>query len=209
MTSVPARAATPASLSFSLPDGGVLTCLLRRSARARRLRLTVSAVGELALVLPQRQRLTTAQARDILDAHAEWIRRALERVRTRIAVSRPPLELPDRVTLPALGMDRRVAVRPMEENNRVCGAFARGSGRAAATVRVRDDGAGIAPAELAALEGRLSRARTARSATGAFGEEHGLGLVLVDRIARVHGGSLILDGAPDQGFTVELHLPLA
>lgn len=78
-----------------------------------------------------------------------------------------------------------------------------------AVVRVRDDGAGIAPAELAALEGRLSRARTARSATGAFGEEHGLGLVLVDRIARVHGGSLILDGAPDQGFTVELHLPLA
>lgn len=134
MISVPARAATPASLVFSLPDGGELVCLLRRSVRARRVRLTVSATGELALVAPQRQRLSAAQARDILDAHAEWIRRALERARKQAAVSRPPLELPDRVVLPALGTERRVAVRPTEGNVPV-------SGGSAAGVRVCDDGA--------------------------------------------------------------------
>ncbi|WP_417068063.1 ATP-binding protein, partial [Gordonibacter pamelaeae] len=42
-----------------------------------------------------------------------------------------------------------------------------------------------------------------------YGEEHGLGLVLVDRIARAHGGSLVLKGEPGRGFAVEVLLPLA
>ncbi|MFR3092555.1 MAG: ATP-binding protein [Eggerthella lenta] len=58
------------------------------------------------------------------------------------------------------------------------------------TIRVSDDGAGIAAADLAALEARLARSRTARSAAGSFNRDHGLGLVLVDRIARAHEGSL-------------------
>ncbi|MDJ1649546.1 MULTISPECIES: sensor histidine kinase [Gordonibacter] len=77
-----------------------------------------------------------------------------------------------------------------------------------ALVRVADDGAGATPEELAALEARLARARTARSAAGSYGEEHGLGLVLVDRIARVHDGALKLESKPNYGFTVELSLPL-
>ena len=139
MTSVPAQAAAPTSLTFSLPGGGVLTCLLRRSERARRLRLTLSSAGELALVVPRRQRLSTAQARDILDAHAAWISRALDRVRERAAAPRPPLELPERVTLPAADVERRVALRPAGENGLASGASACES--AAAKVRVRDDGA--------------------------------------------------------------------
>ncbi len=134
MPSVPARAAAPVSLTFSLPGGRVLTCLLRRSERARRLRLTLSAAGELTLVVPRRQRLSTAQARDILDAHAAWISRALDRVRERAAAPRPPLELPERVTLPAADVERRVALRPAGENVPACES-------AAAKVRVRDDGA--------------------------------------------------------------------
>ena len=58
------------------------------------------------------------------------------------------------------------------------------------TIRVSDDGAGIA-------------------AAGSFNRDHGLGLVLVDRIARAHEGSLSLDGAPGEGFSVTLALPLA
>ena len=78
-----------------------------------------------------------------------------------------------------------------------------------AAIRVADDGAGAAPEELAALEARLARARTARSAAGSYGEEHGLGLVLVDRIARAHGGSIALESEPGRGFAVEVLLPLA
>ena len=37
---------------------------------------------------------------------------------------------------------------------------------------------------------------------------HGLGLVLVDRIARAHGGALSLASGPAGGFTVRLELPL-
>lgn len=77
-----------------------------------------------------------------------------------------------------------------------------------AIVRVADDGAGASPEELAALEARLARARTARSAAGSYGEEHGLGLVLVDRIARVHDGELKLESTPNAGFAVEIMLPL-
>lgn len=86
-----------------------------------------------------------------------------------------------------------------------------------AVIRVTDDGAGVSREGLAALEARLARSRTAASASGcAVGSpgstataEHGLGLVLVDRIARAHGGCIALDGAPGEGFSVEVVLPLA
>lgn len=86
-----------------------------------------------------------------------------------------------------------------------------------AVIRVADNGGGISREDHAALEARLARSRTAASASGcAVGSpsstataEHGLGLVLVDRIARAHGGSIALDGAPGEGFTVEISLPLA
>ena len=78
-----------------------------------------------------------------------------------------------------------------------------------AVIRVADDGAGATSEELRALEMRLARARTARSAAGSYGEEHGLGLVLVDRITRVHDGELKLESKPESGFTVEIALPLA
>lgn len=78
-----------------------------------------------------------------------------------------------------------------------------------AVVRIADDGAGATPEELAALEARLARARTSRSAAGSYGEEHNLGLVLVDRIAREHRGGLALEAASGEGFAVALALPLA
>lgn len=78
-----------------------------------------------------------------------------------------------------------------------------------AVVEVSDDGAGIDPASLAALEARLARSRTATGTAGSNDRDHGLGLVLIDRIARAHGGSLSFDGAPEEGFAVTIELPLA
>lgn len=83
-------------------------------------------------------------------------------------------------------------------------------------VRIADRGAGISSDKLSELEERLVRAHAPQKApacdartTSADAIEHGLGLVLVDRIVCAHGGSISLDGACDGGFTVEMRLPVA
>lgn len=75
-------------------------------------------------------------------------------------------------------------------------------------LRVSDSGCGATPAQLAAIRGRIERARSTGTVAAAYGEEHGLGLVLVDRIARAHGGTFELDGSAG-GFSATLELPLA
>jgi signal transduction histidine kinase len=68
---------------------------------------------------------------------------------------------------------------------------------APATLRIDDDGPGVDAERLARLREAIDSARTT--------EATGLGLVLADRVARAHGGRLLL---PDtaQGFAVELRL---
>ncbi len=82
-------------------------------------------------------------------------------------------------------------------------------GTRCAELRVSDDGAGIDPVALAALEERLSRARMAPDDAVPDDAGHGLGLVLVDRIARAHGGSFDVAGSPGAGFSACAVLPLA
>lgn len=82
-------------------------------------------------------------------------------------------------------------------------------GTRCAELRVSDDGAGIDPAALTALEERLSRARLAPDDAVPDDAGHGLGLVLVDRIARAHGGSFDVAGSPGAGFSAFAVLPLA
>ena len=79
----------------------------------------------------------------------------------------------------------------------------------AAVLLVADDGVGAGDAALAALEQRLSRAR--RDPDGAVPDDagHGLGLVLVDRIARAHGGEISISSQEGRGFAVSVTLPLA
>ncbi len=65
------------------------------------------------------------------------------------------------------------------------------------TLRMRDDGPGIDATRLRELRGALA-AQTYDAGTG-------LGLMLADRVARAHGGELLLPDAPE-GFAVELRL---
>jgi signal transduction histidine kinase len=72
-----------------------------------------------------------------------------------------------------------------------------------ATVEVHDEGMGMSRAELAHARDRFWRAEAARSREG-----HGLGLALVDEIARAHGGSLGIRSEPGVGTVATLRIPL-
>ncbi|RAN94237.1 sensor histidine kinase [Micromonospora noduli] len=72
-------------------------------------------------------------------------------------------------------------------------------GRVAADVT--DDGVGLDPAEADRLLGRFAHG------TDGTGRRFGLGLALVQQVARAHGGSLEVGGAPGHGATFTLLLP--
>lgn len=65
----------------------------------------------------------------------------------------------------------------------------------AVVITITDEGRGVTPAQLVRLQVRLAQARLAQAPLSASYEdtEHGLGLVLIDRIARAHGGFLTID----------------
>jgi predicted metal-dependent hydrolase len=64
---------------------------VRRSTRARRARLTVTAEGEAVVVLPQRAPIGAAAI--LVERHADWLRRHVDRADARRArlAARPPL----------------------------------------------------------------------------------------------------------------------
>lgn len=69
-------------------------------------------------------------------------------------------------------------------------------------VAVVDDGEGLDPARAQDLVRRFSRGTVSDSE-----RRFGLGLALVDEIARAHGGQLHIDGAPGRGASFVLRLP--
>jgi len=73
-----------------------------------------------------------------------------------------------------------------------------------AEIRVRDTGLGIPAAELPYVCDRFARTRASLDgkATGT-----GLGLAIVHSIARLHGGSLVIESEPGLGTTARLLLP--
>ena len=84
----------------------------------------------------------------------------------------------------------------------------RRASRDMATIDVADRGAGIAPDEVERLKQPFTRATEARArADGAAGA--GLGLAIVDRIARLHGGRFDLLPRDGGGTLARVTLPLA
>lgn len=79
---------------------------------------------------------------------------------------------------------------------------ARGLSDGAVEIAVADAGPGIAEDELAKVFNRYFRGRAFKTRSGA-----GLGLYLVDHIARLHGGSVRVESAPGQGARFVLLLP--
>ncbi len=73
-----------------------------------------------------------------------------------------------------------------------------------ALIAVADRGPGIAPGDVARLLRPFERGDAARGGSGA-----GLGLPIVQRIARLHGGTLQLLLNPPHGLRAELALPLS
>jgi signal transduction histidine kinase len=69
---------------------------------------------------------------------------------------------------------------------------------------VADDGDGLDPRDAARLVRRFSR-----DSDHGTGRRFGLGLALVDEVARAHGGRLTIDGTPGAGATFTIHLPAA
>lgn len=112
------------NVPFVLKSGEVLTAMVRRSARSRRPRLSLSPWGGLSLVIPAAWPLSRARA--LVPDFLPW----LERAWPRFAASRPEPALPEKIALPLSG--RELAVTP-------AGDFAAGraaSGEASSLVRV-------------------------------------------------------------------------
>lgn len=76
--------------------------------------------------------------------------------------------------------------------------------RTEALLRVRDDGIGIPPGHQEKIWQRFYQVDTSRNdeSSGA-----GLGLAMVEQIARLHGGYMTLESTPDVGSVFILHLP--
>lgn len=122
------------------------------------------------------------------------------------------VELPDE--LPTLSADRDRMVQmllnlvdnalrhtPAEKTVRVSAALNGNS----VTLRVADEGPGIAPEHLPHLFERFYRVDSARNVKvgGA-----GLGLSIVHQIVRVHGGTITVESELGQGTTFSIELPL-
>jgi PAS domain S-box-containing protein len=68
-------------------------------------------------------------------------------------------------------------------------------------VRVRDNGVGFDPDFARKLFGAFQRLHGVEEFEG-----HGIGLAMVERVARMHGGSARAEGAPNEGATIFLEL---
>lgn len=73
-----------------------------------------------------------------------------------------------------------------------------------AVIAIADRGPGIAPDAVERLVRPFERGETARSGHAGAG----LGLAIVDRVARLHGGTLALEPNPPRGLRAQLRLPL-
>jgi len=93
------------------------------------------------------------------------------------------------------------ALKYSPADSRVCISVAVGAGQA--SVRVADQGGGFPTTDAAALIQRFRRGENAGNVVGS-----GLGLTIVDEVARAHGGALKLSNRAEGGACAEFSLPL-
>ena len=79
-----------------------------------------------------------------------------------------------------------------------------GAGHGAGRVVIRDSGIGIAPADLPHVFDRFWRSPEVTHIAGS-----GIGLTIVARLVRAHGGTVHIDSTRGEGTTVTVTLPLA
>ena len=81
-----------APVQIELGLGATPTFIVRRSARARRSRLTITEAGDTVVVLPLRA--SEREAADLVARHQRWITRHVSRIRQRrdVLTSRPALD---------------------------------------------------------------------------------------------------------------------
>jgi two-component system, OmpR family, sensor kinase len=109
---------------------------------------------------------------------------------------------PDRLGQAVLNLAANAAQHTGEGDEIGLGAEITG---ATVLLSVRDTGPGVDPAVAATLFDRYSRGATSRSARP---EGAGIGLSIVDAIARAHGGSVGVSSSPGEGATFVVSIPL-
>ena len=98
------------------------------------------------------------------------------------------------------------AIRYTEQGGSVSASLA--AEGVTAVFRVQDTGIGIAPEHQELIFERFARLDSSRS-RGSESSGSGLGLSICKQIVELHGGSIEIESAPQQGSTFTIRLPLA
>ncbi|MCA9570134.1 MAG: HAMP domain-containing histidine kinase [Myxococcales bacterium] len=159
----------------------------------------------LCLARADRDGARTAGSVDLADV----VRETVDTVRALSPAPPVALDVPDTLTVPAdpaaVGMivrnllDNALRHTPSTGTVRVSLAVDGDSVR----IRVEDDGEGIPAEHVAHVFERFHQVDPSRTGASA-----GLGLAIVETLAKVHGGTVHLDSEPGRGTCVEVRLPL-
>jgi PAS domain S-box-containing protein len=137
---------------------------------------------------------------------ASVFRSACERARLRLAVDCPKLSEPvlvDREMWEKIVLNLLSNAFKFTFEGEISVSL-RQSGRSA-ELRIKDSGTGIAPQEMPRLFERFHRVENARGRTH---EGSGIGLALVQELARLHGGSVTAESVLGEGTTFTVSVPL-
>jgi predicted metal-dependent hydrolase len=103
---------TPAPLI--LPDGRSLSCTIRPNARAKHMRMHLSA--DKGLVVTQPPGVSTRQLQQWINSQMAWIATHLPKVEAQAEARKQPLSVPDSMHFPATGETLDIAYVPTAKN---------------------------------------------------------------------------------------------